>query len=102
MRGAKDNAAWIEREGGGTQFEHGRSRMTIDPSIPTMPGRSTRGRSGGGCGGGWTATTTTTTATTTTTTTTTSSVISNDGPKRHTTQAKTAAQAPVAAAQHTS
>ena len=29
--------------GGGTQFVHGRSRMTIDPSIPTMPGRSTSG-----------------------------------------------------------
>ena len=26
---------------GGTQFVHGRSRMTIDPRIPTMPGRST-------------------------------------------------------------
>ena len=31
-------------EGGrGTQFVHGRCRMTIDPSIPTMPGRSTSG-----------------------------------------------------------
>ena len=29
--------------GGGTQFVHGRSRMTIDPRIPTMPGRSTSG-----------------------------------------------------------
>ena len=27
--------------GGGAQFVHGRSRMTIDPCIPTMPGRST-------------------------------------------------------------
>ena len=27
--------------GGGTQFVHGRSCMTIDPRIPTMPGRST-------------------------------------------------------------
>ena len=27
--------------GGGAQFVHGRSRMTIDPRIPTMPGRST-------------------------------------------------------------
>ena len=27
--------------GGGTQFVLGRSRMTIDPRIPTMPGRST-------------------------------------------------------------
>ena len=27
----------------GTQFVHGRSRMTIDPRIPTMPGRSTSG-----------------------------------------------------------
>ena len=26
---------------GGTQFVHGRSRLTIDPRIPTMPGRST-------------------------------------------------------------
>ena len=33
------------RGGGGqcTQFVHGRSRMTIDPRIPTMPGRSTSG-----------------------------------------------------------
>ena len=32
-----------EEEGGegGTQFVHGRSRTTIDPRIPTMPGRST-------------------------------------------------------------
>ena len=31
-------------EGGGcTYFVHGRSRMTIDPRIPTMPGRSTSG-----------------------------------------------------------
>ena len=29
--------------GGRTQFVHGRSRMTIDPRIPTMPGRSTSG-----------------------------------------------------------
>ena len=29
--------------GGGTQCVHGRSRMTIDPRIPTMPGRSTSG-----------------------------------------------------------
>ena len=28
---------------GGTQFVHGRSRMTIDPRISTMPGRSTSG-----------------------------------------------------------
>ena len=27
--------------GGGTQCVHGRSRMTIDPRVPTMPGRST-------------------------------------------------------------
>ena len=32
-----------EGGGGGTQFVHGRSRMTIDPRIPTMPGRSTSG-----------------------------------------------------------
>ena len=33
------------REGGGgcTQFMHGRSRMTIDPRIPTMPRWSTSG-----------------------------------------------------------
>ena len=30
-------------EGGGTHFVHGRSRMTIDPRFPTMPGRSTSG-----------------------------------------------------------
>ena len=30
------------RGGGITQLVHGRSRMTIDPRIPTMPGRSTR------------------------------------------------------------
>ena len=31
---------------------HGRSRMTIDPYIPTMPGRSTSGfhQPGGGIG----------------------------------------------------
>ena len=29
--------------GGCTQFVHGRSRMTIDARIPTMPGRSTSG-----------------------------------------------------------
>ena len=29
--------------GGCTQFVHGRSRMTTDPRIPTMPGRSTSG-----------------------------------------------------------
>ena len=34
-------AASEGREGGCTQFVHGRSRMTIDPRIPTMPGRST-------------------------------------------------------------
>ena len=28
---------------GVTQFVHGRSRMAIDPRIPTMPGRSTSG-----------------------------------------------------------
>ena len=42
--------------GGGrcTQFVHGRSRMTIDPRILTMPGRSTSGfhQSGKGGGGG--------------------------------------------------
>ena len=33
-----------ERGGGGcTQFVHDRSRMSIDPRIPTMPGRSTSG-----------------------------------------------------------
>ena len=34
--------------GGGTQFVHGRYRMTIDPRIPSMPGRSTSGFGGGG------------------------------------------------------
>ena len=29
--------------GGSTQFVHSRSRMTIDPRIPIMPGRSTSG-----------------------------------------------------------
>ena len=29
--------------GRGSQFVHGRSRMTIDPRIPTVPGRSTSG-----------------------------------------------------------
>ena len=29
--------------GGCTQFLHGRSRMTIDPRIPTMLGRSSLG-----------------------------------------------------------
>ena len=28
------------REGGGAQFVHQRSRMVIDPRIPTMPGGS--------------------------------------------------------------
>ena len=28
---------------GGAQFVHGRSRMTIDPRIPIMPGRRTSG-----------------------------------------------------------
>ena len=38
-----------EKGGGGggargdTQFVHGRSRMTVDPRIPTLPGRSTSG-----------------------------------------------------------
>ena len=27
----------------GTQFVHGRSQLTIDPRIPTVPGRSTSG-----------------------------------------------------------
>ena len=29
--------------GGGAQFVHGHSRMTIDPRIPSTPGRSTSG-----------------------------------------------------------
>ena len=29
--------------GGGSQFVHGRGRMTIDPRTPTMPGRSMSG-----------------------------------------------------------
>ena len=32
-----------EGGGGGAQFVHGRSRMTIYPRIPTLPGRSTSG-----------------------------------------------------------
>ena len=34
---------WGGGDGGGgcTQFVHGRSLMTIDPRIPTVPGRST-------------------------------------------------------------
>ena len=32
-----------QRWGGHTHVMHGRSRMTIDPRIPTMPGRSTSG-----------------------------------------------------------
>ena len=31
------------RGGGHTHVIHGRSRMTIDPRIPTMPGRNTSG-----------------------------------------------------------
>ena len=39
--GGKNIAGW---EGGGcTQFVHGRSLMTINPRIPTMPGRSASG-----------------------------------------------------------
>ena len=34
---------YVSRVGGGTQFVHGRSRMAIDPRIPTMPERSTPG-----------------------------------------------------------
>ena len=33
----------VARGGGGAQFVHYRSRMTTDPRIPTMPGRSTSG-----------------------------------------------------------
>ena len=34
----------VRREGGAcTQFMNGRSRMAVDPRIPTMPGRSTSG-----------------------------------------------------------
>ena len=33
----------LPREEGCTQFVHGRSRMTIDPRIPTMPKRSPSG-----------------------------------------------------------
>ena len=32
-----------DKEKGGTPFMHGGSHMTIDPRIPTMPGRSTLG-----------------------------------------------------------
>ena len=38
-------------EGGCTQFVHGRSRITIDPRIPFMPGRSTSGFHQPGRGG---------------------------------------------------
>ena len=41
MTGSKKEAA--EGGEGCSQFVHGRSRMTIDPQIPTMPGRSTSG-----------------------------------------------------------
>ena len=45
----------MRREGGEggwyTQFVHGRSRMTIDPRIPIMPGRSTLGFHQPGRGG---------------------------------------------------
>ena len=40
MRGERGDGG---REGGCTQFVHGRSRMTIDPRISTMPGRITSG-----------------------------------------------------------
>ena len=33
----------LHHGGGCTQVVHGRSRMTVDPRIPTMPGRSTLG-----------------------------------------------------------
>ena len=46
----RDEACWVFIDHadkgvgrGCTQFVHGRSRMTIDPRIPTMPGRSTSG-----------------------------------------------------------
>ena len=34
---------FLDKVGGCTQFAHGRSRMTVDPHIPTIPGRSTSG-----------------------------------------------------------
>ena len=37
---------WVGEEGGGgysCHVMHGRSRKSIDPRIPTMPGRSTSG-----------------------------------------------------------
>ena len=45
MEGGPDcNGMWeLRRGGGGTQFGHGRSRVAIDPRIPTMPGRSMPG-----------------------------------------------------------
>ena len=48
----------MEGGGGCTRFVHGRSRTTVDPRIPTIPGRSTSGfhhrGSMEGWGGGWT------------------------------------------------
>ena len=40
-----------EEGGGGTHVMHGRSRVAIDPRVPTMPGLSTSGfhRSGRHC-----------------------------------------------------
>ena len=50
---AQERRSWgvCDNEGGGggcTQFVHGRSRMTIDPRISAMPGRSTSGFHGPG------------------------------------------------------
>ena len=42
-RGRRNRKKRSQDRGGCTQFVHGRSCMTIDPRIPTMPGRSTSG-----------------------------------------------------------
>ena len=42
--GEKGNGGGGEWEGGGcTQFVHGRNPVTIDPRIPSMPGRNMSG-----------------------------------------------------------
>ena len=38
-----EGAGGVNGWGGCTHFVHGRSRMTIDPRMPTLPGRSTLG-----------------------------------------------------------
>ena len=45
-----DGSGRVGKRVGGTQFVLGRNRMTVDPRIPTMPGRGTSGfhQPGGG------------------------------------------------------